>query len=241
MTEIIELKFQAGRRRRYNGPMPRRHDIELFLKQAEIFKHLGAKDRQRVAAMSHERTFAKGETIFHERRPSDSVWLVIEGMVHMLHYQAEGRSQATCVMTPGETFCCLPALDRGVYPATAVAATGARVLQVPTVLFHELMQGSTQVLQETLCVFSGRLRQVEAKGCLIHDPVERRIAQVLLTLQKKFGETIPLTRQEIAELASTTVETVIRTVGRFQQEGWVRSGRGKLQLLKPESLSRILR
>ena len=219
--------------------MPRRHDLELSLKQNELFGRLSAKERQRMASFSHERVYAKGEVIFHEGRPSDSVWVTLEGRVHLLHHQAEGRVQATCVMTPGEIFCCLPALDQGVYPATAVAATKARVLQVPHHLFQELMKSSPTLLQQTLCVFTGRLRQVEAKGCMIHDPVERRVAQALLALRKKFGDSIPLTRQEIAELVGTTVETAIRTISRFQQEGWVRSSRGKVQLLQPDSLVRL--
>lgn len=192
-----------------------------------------------MAAFSHERLYAKGEVIFHEGRPSDSVWLTLEGRVHLLHHQVEGRVQANCVMTPGETFCCLPALDQGAYPATAVAATKARVLQIPHALFQEMMKSTPSLLQQTLCVFTGRLRQMEAKGCMIHDPVERRVAQALLALWKKFGDSIPLTRQEIAELAGTTVETAIRTISRFQQEGWVRSSRGNIQLLQPDSLSRL--
>ena len=219
--------------------MPRRHDFEIFLKQAGIFRHLPAQERERVVSFSNERRFTKGETIFHEGRPSDSVWLVLDGRVHLLHYQMSGHVQATCVMTPGELFCCLPALDKGTYPANAVAATPTRVLQIPLPLFHELMQKFPALFQETLCLFGGRLRQVEAKGCLVHDPVEKRVAQVLLTLQKKFGETIPLTRQEIAQLAGTTVETAIRTITRFQEEGWVRSSRGKIELLKPAFLSQI--
>ena len=221
--------------------MARRYGVELFLKQAEMFRHLPPRERQRVASLSRERTFEKGETIFHEGRSSDSIWIVIEGRVHLLHYLNVGRAQTTCEMTPGETFCCLPALDRGVYPATAVAATPAKVLQIPTALFHELLGRTPTLLRETLCVFGGRLRQVEAKGCLVHDPVEHRVAQALLALQKKFGDSIPLTRQEVAELAGTTVETAIRTVSRFQQEGWVRSTRGKIHLLKADSLKQLLR
>ncbi len=216
--------------------MSRRHDVELFLKQSDLFAALKAADRQRVASLSHERAFGKGETIFEEGRPSDSVWLVMEGRVHLLHHLSDGRVQTTCIMTPGETFCCLPALDRGDYPATAVAATQAKILQVPTWLFHEMIGRSPELLRETFSVFGGRLRQVEAKGCLLHDPVEKRLAQSLLTLKKKFGDTIPLTKQEIAELAGTTVETAIRTIGRFQKEGWVRSSRGKVEILKPENL-----
>lgn len=220
--------------------MRRCSDLELLLKRSEIFRRLPANDRQRLVVASLEKTFSEGQTVFHEGKPSESVWFVIEGRVHLLHYLSDGRVQGTCVMTPGETFCCLPALDRGTYPATAVAATKARILQIPTNLFHELMGKTPQFLQETLCVFSGRLRQVEAKGCLAHDPVERRIAQALLVLKKKFGDTIPLTRQEIAELAGTTVETVIRTTSRFQQEGWIRSSRGKIQLLEPERLAELV-
>ncbi len=219
--------------------MPRRHDLELSLKQSDLFGRLSAKERERVVSFSHDRSYAKGEVIFHEGRPSDSIWVTLEGRVHLLHHQPEGRAQATCVMTPGETFCCLPAMDQGVYPATAVAATKARVLQIPHYLFQELIKSSSDLLRQTLCVFSGRLRQVEAKGCMIHDPVERRVARALLALRKKFGDSIPLTRQEIAELAGTTVETAIRTISRFQQEGWVRSSRGKVQLLQPDSLARL--
>ena len=221
--------------------MPRRYSVELFLKQAELFKGLSAEERQRVASFSHERHFDKGETVFHEGRPSESVWLVMEGRVHLLHYLSTGRAQGSCVMTPGETFCCLPTLDQGLYPATAVAATSSRLLQIPMRLFHDLMGSSPQLLRETLCVFGGRLRQVEARQCLVHDPVEQRVAQVLLTLQKKFGGSIPLTRKEIAELVGTTVETAIRTIRRFQEEGWVRSVRGKMELLNPERLSQLLR
>ncbi len=221
--------------------MPRRYSVELFLRQAELFKGLNAKERQRVASLSHERRFAKGETVFHEGRPSDGVWLVMEGRVHLLHYMSTGRAQSSCVMTPGESFCCLSALDQGVYPATAVAATSSKLLKIPLRLFHELMGNSPDLLRETLCLFGGRLRQVEARQCMVHDPVEQRIAQVLLTLQKKFGDSIPLTRKEISELVGTTVETAIRTIRRFQQEGWVRSVRGKLELLNPERLAQLLR
>lgn len=209
----------------------------LFLKQAELFKNLPSKERERLASRSSERTYTKGQTVFHEGHPSDSVWLVMEGRVHLLHYLSGGRVQTTCVMVPGETFCCLPALDRGTYPATAVAATKAKVLQIPSRVFHELMRSSPTMLQETLCLFCSRLRQVEAKGCLAQDTVEERIAQALLTLKKKFGDTIPLTRQEIAELVGTTVETAIRTLSRFEKAGWIHSARGKVGLLKPERLS----
>lgn len=220
--------------------MPRRHDLELFLQQQELFRRLSSADRARVAALAHERRLAKGEMVFREGAPSDSIWLVKTGRVHLLHYETGGHARTTCVMTPGETFCCLPALDRGQYPATAVAAADSVVLQIPTPLFHELLRAAPGLLEETLCVFCHRLRQVEATGCRVFEPVDRRIAQALLTLRTKFGDTIPMTRQEIAELSGTTVETSIRTIRRFQQAGWVRATRGQIRLRQPERLRHAL-
>jgi len=98
------------------------------------------------------------------------------------------------------------------------------------------MGKSPSFMRETFCIFGERLRQVEAKTCLIHDPVEKRVAATLLSLQRKFGKIIPLTRQEVAELAGTTVETTIRTISRFKKEGWIRSTRGKIELLNPQRL-----
>ena len=143
-------------------------------------------------------------------------------------------------MAPGEPFCCLPTLDKGNYPATAVAANPSDVLQVPLWLFHELMESSPPMSEAASCLFWSRMRQIEAKGCSAYGPVERRIAQALITLEKKFAETIPLTKQEISELVGTSVETAIRTISRFQQEGWVRSARGRLELLDLKALKQLV-
>ena len=154
---------------------------------------------------------------------------------------ADGRASTTCVMTPGETFCCLSTLDRKAYPVDAIAAVDSTLVRVPLEMFHQAMAKSREFASQTLCLFCDRLRQVEHKSCTAYEPAEKRIAQVLLTLQKKFGETIPLTRHELAELAGTTHETAIRTLSRFKQQGWIRSVRGKTTIVHPKHLSELVR
>ena len=102
------------------------------------------------------------------------------------------------------------------------------------------MSRSKSFTQQTLCLFCDRLRQVEHKSCMIYESAEIRMAQVLVTLSKKFGQTIPLTRQELAELAGTTHETAIRTLSRFREQGLIRSVRGRTTLLKLDALQALL-
>ena len=213
--------------------------MDDFLVRTELFKKLTPAQRQRVATVSREKRYAKGETLFRQGDPADAVFLVKEGRVHLMKFLEGGQASTTCVMTPGETFCCLPALDRRPYPVDAIAAVDSVVLRIPTSVFHELLHENSSFLQASLCFFCDRLRQVEARGCAIHDSVERRLASELLTLSKKFGPTIPLTKHELAELANTTVETTIRVLSQLKRQGILKSSRGSTTILKPERLKTL--
>ena len=213
--------------------------MEQFLTHAEPFKHLTPAQRQRLAAVSREKRYAKGETIFRAGEPSEAVCIVKEGRVHLMRFLESGQASTTCVMTNGETFCCLPALDRKPYPVDAVAAADSTVIRIPTSAFHELLQENPTFLQDSLCLFCDRLRGVEQKSCMAYDSTERRIAQALVGLSKKFGATIPLTKHELAELASTTVETTIRVLSQFKKDGIVKSSRGSTTITKPDQLRRL--
>lgn len=213
--------------------------MERLLDRVEPFKRLSAVERQRLAAASREKRYAKGETIFRAGDPAEAVCIVKEGRVHLMKFLESGQASTTCVMTTGETFCCLPALDRKPYPVDAIAAEDSVVVRIPTSTFHELLQANPAFLQQSLCLFCDRLRQVEDKSCMVYDSVERRLAQALVTLSKKFGPTIPLTKHELAELANTTVETTIRVLSHLKKQGIIRSARGSTTIAKPDKLQHL--
>jgi CRP-like cAMP-binding protein len=150
-----------------------------------------------------------------------------------------GQASTTCVMTPGETFCCLPTLDRKPYPVDAIAAVDSVVVRIPTQAFQELLRRAPAFLQDALCLFCDRLRDVEHKSCMAFDSVEQRLAQALLSLSKKFGPTIPLTKHELAEMAGTTVETAIRVLSQLRKQGILTSSRGSTTIAKPDHLRRL--
>lgn len=217
------------------------HYLEQFLAGTQPFSRLPEDALRELTAGCLERRFDKGQTIFQEGQPSQSVWVLKKGRVHLVHHLKTGRVSTTCVIVPQEMFCCLPALDQREYPATAVAAVDSVVVQIPTTLFHRAMAKQPAFAQQTLCTVCDRLRQIEFRGCLSQEAVPRRLAQTLLTLAKKFGMEIPMTRQELADLSGTTVETVIRTLSAFQKSKLVRrSARGTVQISSVAALQRYL-
>jgi len=215
--------------------------MKSFLATIEPFSQLPAAEQSRLAEVAREKRYAKGETIFEAGAPAEAVWLVRTGRVHLMKFLADGKVSTTCVMGPGEPFCCLPALDRKPYPVDALAAEDSVVVRIPIDAFHAAMDRSRTFAQQTLCLFCDRLRQVEQKSCMIYEPAEQRLAQVLLGLAKKFGSTIPLTHQELAEIAGTTHETATRTLNHFKKRGIIRSSRGTTTLVRPERLQALLK
>lgn len=213
--------------------------MEPLLSTVEPFKRLSATERRKLADAAREKSYAKGGTVFRAGQPAEAVWIVKTGRVHLMNYLAGGKVSTTCVMAAGETFCCLPALDRKPYPADAVAAVDSTVIRIPIEVFHHAMNRSPAFTQDALCLFCDRLRQVEHQGCMVYEPAEQRLAQALLGLMKKFGSTVPLTRQELAEVAGTTHETAIRTLSAFRKQGLIKSVRGKTTILAADKLQAL--
>jgi CRP/FNR family transcriptional regulator len=88
----------------------------------------------------------------------------------------------------------------------------------------------------------------ELAGDLTITPLPRRIAWMLSRLARRFGTDAPdgglfipmqLSRQDIADLSGTTLETAIRVMSRLRREGVVRSARQGLEIRKPEQIERI--
>ena len=205
--------------------------LSHWLGQLKPYQSLPLAERKKFSQDAQEKRLTKGELLFREGQQSDSVWILRKGRVHLNQYTRNGQVSTTCVIGEGETFCCLPAMDHKTYPANAIAAMESVVIRIPAGTFSQWIQKYPQFFQETLCGFCNRLREVECHSGMIFDSVEQRITQVLVTLSKKFGNTIPLTRQEIANLAGTTLETTIRTLSKMKEKKLLRSTRGKIILL----------
>ena len=161
-----------------------------------------------------------------------------EGRISIQHFRPDGTVRTVCMVGPGETFCCLPTLDGGPYPATAVAAEPSIVYRMPGPLYRRTLEENPAFAGLALKHFCGRLREAGCEGCSLADDAGSRLAGKLLTMHDKFGDTIPLTRRELGELAGTTVETAIRITREFEDQGWLELGRGRIRVLNRAALAR---
>ncbi len=182
----------------------------------------------RAAATS--RSYERGEFIVHQGDDPDFLGIVLGGRVKVVKHAPNGREVILHLLGPGAVFGVVPALDGEPYPASVVAMERSEVGRVPTSRFVEILRATPDMTVELLRGFGRRMRAVtRAVVSTVTAEVPARLAATLLAADPGTGE-VRMTRQELADLCGTTVETAIRVTRRWQREGVVALSRGRIEI-----------
>ncbi len=211
------------------------------------FSALPTSERERIANATRVVQAADGRTLFVEGQPSESLWAVAHGLIHIVKRRPDGRRVVLDVIPPAELFGAVVALEDRPYPATAIAAEPSIVWRMPAVLARDLCRDHAELRGAILSQVTSRLRSAHDRvGSVALDRVERRLGSILLVLARKIGRTeegrvtsLDVTRQDLADMVGTTVETTIRIISRWQRDQIVSSSRGQIRLENPAALARI--
>lgn len=213
-----------ARLRAVNGGDELRAEV---LRSASLFANLSEEKRAVLAAELRPASFAKGARIFHEGCDPDSFFLITEGWVKISRDTASGRSVVFELRGPGQTVGTVALTDGRPFSASGIAATKLEMLVMPGKRFLQLLERDSELQHAYLRDLNVRLREARDSHAQITLPIQSRIALLFTTLAKRMGETdelgeihIPriLTRQDIADMVGTTVETVIRTLSKWKQQ-----------------------
>ena len=221
-------------------------DLRLHvLRQAPFFAALSLEELAQVNPYFHERGYEPGETVYTAGTPAEWLCVVATGRVKIVRPTPQGQNVLLDIVTPGEFFGSLSVLGDREYRDSAEAQTMCCVLSVAAADFQAILHRYPPVTLAVLDLVAARLAEAhELVEQYSTQPVERRIAAVLLKLGEKLGEQreddvliqMPLSRQDLAEMAGTTVETASRVMSQFRKDGLVRSGRRWVALVDRKRL-----
>jgi CRP-like cAMP-binding protein len=219
-----------------------------FLGSLRLFQPLAEDARQQVASRFAVRHLQRGEYVFMEGELAAALTILGSGRVKIVRETEEGREVILRQIEPGDIFGGAGGWGQAFYPASAVVQGDAVVLQLPATEFRQLLQHEPDFAYALISELGLRLREAEARiRDLQTEPVERRLARALLRLATKqhqtdaltVGTNVALSRQDLAELAGTTISTASRTLSLWQQQGIVASRRERVTILQPAALASL--
>ena len=206
----------------------------------DFFKNFPSDALREIEKHMIERKYARRESIFHEADPAAFIWFVEEGHVKEVHHSVDGKSHIICMVGADGMFG-LSAFDGGNYGIHSVAETDSRVFSFPIQAFQVLMGRYPELARAVLRRISKLLRRSRDMQAFSQESAEKRLLHVLVEMVEEFGNVVPMTRREIAEMAGTAVETCIRIFSRLEQSGLMTSVHGKMIVKNPDSLKNLMR
>jgi CRP/FNR family transcriptional regulator len=198
---------------------------------------LGADELSQVLARAAVVRVPEGTLLFGAGSPCTQFPFVLEGTIRVAK-TGEGRELQLYRVGPGEscvlTSSCL--VGRSDYPAAGIAETDAELLVLPRDAFDALMARHAPFREYVFSLFAERLADLMGlvEAVAFHR-LDRRVAGALLGR----GHTVPLTHQQIADEVGSVREIVTRVLKGFSEQGWVRLGRGAIEIVDAAALRRV--
>lgn len=216
-----------------------------FLARAPVFAGLPAREVQTIAAVAREERVRAREYVFMEGDAAHWFCLVKTGHVRIVRHSRAGRDVVLELLGAGEMFGGVAVLERRPYPASAQATEPSVVVKIPQEAVVDLAARQPELIREIALMIGRRLRGAhDSVTSLALDPVEARLAAALVRLAEREGTRradgvelpFPLTRQVLADMTGTTVETTIRIVSRWLKDRTVAEESGRLVLRDLDAL-----
>ena len=216
-----------------------------FLQQSPVFAALPAREIEALAAVAIEAQLRARDYVFMEGDPARWFCLVKSGHVKIVRHARTGRDVVLELLGAGEMFGGVAVIERRPYPASAQATEPSAVVKIPQDAIVALADREPSIIREIALVIGRRLRGAhDSVKSLAADPVEARLAAALVRLADREGSRsatgialpFPLTRQSLADMTGTTVETTIRIVSRWLKDRTVVEEGGRLVLRDVEAL-----
>lgn len=220
-------------------------ELAAFLSQISAFAGLPAREIEALARIAQEERHRARAYVFTEGDPARWFYLVQAGHVKILRQAKAGKDVVLELLGPGEVFGGVAVIEKRPYPASAQATEATTVVKIPAEPMIALADRYPVFIKEMALMIGRRLRAAhDSVKSLAVDPVEARLAAALLRLaeregtRSKGGVTLPfhLTRQSLADMSGTTVETAIRVVRRWQEAGLLIDEGERLVISDPSGL-----
>lgn len=206
--------------------------LERFIDEAramEAIKHLS--DNREL------RHYKRKDLIFREGEYPRWLYFVESGKVKIFKTSEDGRELIVKVAQTGDFLGFLALFKEDAYPESAAALEDCSIKLIPKQDFAALVFGNRDVNARFIKMLANHIAAREQQLIeLAYNSVRKRVATALTHLCDQSGPVIHLLREDLASLAGTAKETLIRTLTDFKNESVVEIKDGTVTVLKVEKL-----
>jgi|GEM_PF-186487 len=204
---------------------------------------------RKIGPFFSEFRFKKRQYLFWEGDPASKFYIIKSGRVRLLKTAASGREMVIEVKVPGQ-LCGGTALFGETHRNGAQAVEPTIAYGMSRDSYEDLLATYPKIARGIIKYLGGKLMDAhDVIISLVSSKVESRIASVIVRLCENHGTltddgiliNIRLTRQDIADIVGSTVETTIRTISKFQKKGIIATVSGRLLIKNIDAFMKMMK
>ena len=212
------------------------------LRDAPIFEGVSDRILSDITVSSRIRALEKGEILFSQTDPADTVYIVQSGCIAIFLATLEGRELVINEMHRGDCFGELSLITDQPRSTGALARESSEVISIPRDVFLKGLEAEPELMRRVLETTALRLRvSSERESALAFLDSSARIAKVLLQLDQQADNdgVIKVTQEDLAQYVGLARQTVAQALGQWRRVGWVETGRVRIEIKNREALERL--
>lgn len=221
---------------------------KFHFRSNSIFEGLSETDLTYLEEHTIETKVKKGSSIFSEGTRPNGIFFLKAGKIKKYKTNRDGKEQIIYIYGSGELFGYPALLSDEPYSDSASALENSTLGFISKKDFLHILEES-RILSKKLLINLSHEFGVLINGIatFAHKTVRERLALSLLIMKDKFkldavdGEPVEinLSREDLANLVGVAVETLVRLLHDFKEEGLIETEGRKIRILTPKKLIKV--
>jgi CRP-like cAMP-binding protein/FixJ family two-component response regulator len=206
--------------------------------------------KNKLKALSENRNvnkYRKKQLIYMEGNRPNRLYYILKGKVKVYKTNEEGKELVTDLYSPGDFLGHIALLEGAPYKDTAEALEDSELAIIPGEDFEELINNNKEISQQFIRLLARNISEKENHLLgLAYNSLRKKVAEALLALQKKYKVEenkdfiIDVSRENLATIAGTATESLIRTLSEFRHEKLIDIRDGNIVILNQKKLESLV-
>ncbi len=191
--------------------------------------------------------YKKKQVIYSEGNHPSRLFYIQKGKVKTFKTNDDGKELTVGLLNEGDFLGYTPLLEGTAYKETAEALEETELAIIPREDFESLIGSNREVTQKFIQLLAKNVAEKEDQLLkLAYNSLRKRVADALLTLQRKYQKkpdekfSIHISREDLANIAGTATESLIRTLSDFKNEKLVEIKDSNIIITNEKKLAAML-
>jgi CRP-like cAMP-binding protein len=191
--------------------------------------------------------YQKKQLIYSESNRPNSLFYIQKGKVKTHKTNDNGKGLVVGLYNEGDFLGHIALLEDSNYQETAVAMEETELVIIPKEDFELLINNSHEISRKFIQLLAKNISEKENQLLgMAYNSLRKKVADALITLYKKYNTAneekfpIDITRENLASIAGTATESLIRTLGDFKNEKLIEINESVITILNKKKLENLL-